>query len=149
MESNEINPSLSVLLANTSYVDGGLGKVYEDEKLCCDGKFCCKKRKCCKAFVIVLVIIDFLEVILVSFIVIFFVSLDEYVQNGGDERVLRRYIARIFLGFWAQGITFIIKVCRGIQWLCKQNRDSYIKYYRMNMTFSLSFILYLIGMFGM
>ena len=100
---------------------------------------------------LILVVFDIIEVVGLVFLVIYiYVINDDFKTDTRHNRfITRRYIARLYCSVWAQGLLFFAKVALGIRWLCKRKRKYYIRYYRANMTYCLSMVMFMIGLMVM
>ena len=118
-----------------------LGKVDEDELLCqnrCYCRCCPTKRRCCVCFNLVLLVLDIIMLVAITNSFISIAAYYPYVMyvpaTKHNDWVVKRFIVRCVLGYWAIWILLLLKLYFGLKWLCKRTRIKYMPYYRLTMT---------------
>ena len=126
----------------------GLGNVDEEERICCRGKQGCKKRNCCTC-IIIFVLLDDLSLFIYTAslfacilaeennCILLFLE-DPDIPSGHTEDSefnAMRYINRIFFSMLGTNIICTLKLYSGLKWLKRRDRNSFIAYYRLGMTY--------------
>lgn len=111
-------------------------------RICCGGKRGCKKKYCCPGLVLFVIFCDLFGLTMLIMAIVGFVQFDRtFFYNDHDKYVEYGHIMKtVFVVFLPMQILFVVKLYLGGAWFfCKkQSRRSFVKFYRISMTFNFS-----------